>query len=989
MRRRALAALLALCLTLTLGPAALAAEGDGLTPQTPVQVPDDGLVIQNSTYYGIKASWFQEQFGDAGNYYVTITLPESVVTVADNGFRDNYTGDKRKYGALNTTDNPGWGYDVVEIDFSQATDLTTIGSQAAMYCSTISGVLDLSQTKVETLKKSAFSGCTGLTGVILPDTLKVLGDADGKTGSVFNGCTGLQFVRTADSGPDTVFELPDGLKVIGKQTFKSTFSKGTDLKIRIPASVEIVGSEAFYSNSCFSQIYIERESGFDGYDSGAFKANSTTDCLLIFPDHAAYEGSGNFTRITKTYPVILKFGAELEQRKLYGQSIQYEYDEAAGIWAIDPDYELPQVPEIGQIPGYDTGWRINGDTKILTSTSKVSGWADAALEVYVDNSVVSEPTVNFSVNGEVKAYGVEGNPTLTIELADGKEATAGISIEHPLLKKSEDQTTYVYFKYVWWDIQNSLLGERSTSGEEAEIFSYSPTNNYENRVLTNYAEIPIRNAGDERTGSGNGYVVEIFGYYVKDGVEPSTYFYKSSGGVLAGNDPTRPTTGRVYQFGADVKEAPSYTISASPAALDFGSAQVGYALPEAQTVTITNNGNQEVTITLPTLAGYTITAGEGWTDGKVTLQPDGTANFIVQPEVGLPVGNHSGTLTISGTNSAVTTVDLNFTVTAVSDPTPDPTPGGGNDDHDSDPYLKFNSNGGTEFDPIDGKGRDFSLNVYDDDEYGSHIPTRPGYRFTGWYRDRKLTMRVDEDETLRVRGAITLFAGWAETTVPDLLNGDDHYAYLQGYTDGTIRPNASITRAQVATIFFRLLDEDIRDDYLTAGNPFPDVSEDYWASTAISTMAALGIVNGRSDGSFDPDASITRAEFAAICARFDEGCVSGASAFTDTSGHWAEAEIGRAAALGWIQGYSDGSFRPDQYITRAQAVTMINRMLCRQPETAQDLLPGMSTWTDCREGDWYYLAVQEAANSHGFVAKDRTYETWTSLDRAPDWSRYE
>ena len=102
---------------------------------------------------------------------------------------------------------------------------------------------------------------------------------------------------------------------------------------------------------------------------------------------------------------------------------------------------------------------------------------------------------------------MEGNPTLTIELADGKEATAGISIEHPLLKKSEDQTTYVYFKYVWWDIQNSLLGERSTSGEEAEIFSYSPTNNYENRVLTNYAEIPIRNAGDERTGSGNGYVV--------------------------------------------------------------------------------------------------------------------------------------------------------------------------------------------------------------------------------------------------------------------------------------------------------------------------------------------------------------------------------------------------------------------------------------------------------------------------------------------------
>ena len=380
---------------------------------------------------------------------------------------------------------------------------------------------------------------------------------------------------------------------------------------------------------------------------------------------------------------------------------------------------------------------------------------------------------------------------------------------------------------------------------------------------------------------------------------------------------------------------------------------------------------------------------------------DGSSEIIKYDEPGVEFSIPHGTpLTITDHDGKAITVTYQgktaqtdqLTVTAKqqpADPTPDPTPGGGNDDHDSDPYLKFNSNGGTEFDPIDGKGRDFSLNVYDDDEYGSHIPTRPGYRFTGWYRDRKLTMRVDEDETLRVRGAITLFAGWAETTVPDLLNGDAHYAYLQGYADGTIRPNASITRAQVATIFFRLLDEDIRDDYLTAGNPFPDVSEDYWASTAISTMAALGIVNGRSDGSFDPDASITRAEFAAICARFDEGGVSVASAFTDTSGHWAEAEIGRAAALGWIQGYSDGSFRPDQYITRAQAVTMINRMLCRQPETAQDLLPGMSTWTDCREGDWYYLAVQEAANSHGFVAKDRTYETWTSLDRAPDWSRYE
>ena len=238
-------------------------------------------------------------------------------------------------------------------------------------------------------------------------------------------------------------------------------------------------------------------------------------------------------------------------------------------------------------------------------------------------------------------------------------------------------------------------------------------------------------------------------------------------------------------------------------------------------------------------------------------------------------------------------------------------------------------------------------------------------------------------------GITTVFAGWEETSVPSMLNGDDHYAYIQGYSDGTVRPNANITRAQVATIFFRLLDEDVRSDYLTTYNPFPDVNADYWANTAISTMASLGVINGRNSGLFDPDAYITRAEFAAICARFDDSNVSGFDSFTDTFGHWAEEEIGRAAALGWIQGYDDGTFRPNQYITRAQAVTMINRVLCRLPEDEDDLLPGMSVWTDCREGDWCYLAIQEATNSHDYVTKDRVYETWTDLNRAPDWSRYE
>ena len=297
--------------------------------------------------------------------------------------------------------------------------------------------------------------------------------------------------------------------------------------------------------------------------------------------------------------------------------------------------------------------------------------------------------------------------------------------------------------------------------------------------------------------------------------------------------------------------------------------------------------------------------------------------------------------------------------------------------------LHFNSRGGTEFED-EVRKEPFNFNPYE------NIPSRPGYRFTGWYDSSRLDDRYDEDEEIYVRmGTTTVWAGWEETSVPSMLNGDDHYAYIQGYSDGTVRPNANITRAQVATIFFRLLDEDVRDDNLTTYNTFPDVDEDYWANTAISTMASLGVINGRNSGLFDPDAYITRAEFAAICARFDDSGVDGITTFTDTVGHWAEDEISRAAALGWIQGYSDGTFRPNQYITRAQAVTMINRVLCRLPEDTDDLLSGMNTWTDCHEDDWFYLAIQEATNSHDFVAKDRVYESWTDLNRAPDWSRYE
>ena len=306
------------------------------------------------------------------------------------------------------------------------------------------------------------------------------------------------------------------------------------------------------------------------------------------------------------------------------------------------------------------------------------------------------------------------------------------------------------------------------------------------------------------------------------------------------------------------------------------------------------------------------------------------------------------------------------------------TGGGSSSGHSTRYTLHYESNGGTAYkDERCSSGTKVTLDK---------TPTRESYTFTGWYADKALTQKIT---SVTMNSDKTVYAGWEATGVPDKLNGDDHFAYVVGYSDSTVRPNANISRAEVATIFFRLLKSDIRDGNLTADNVFSDVSDSQWHNKAISTMAKLGIVKGRRADRFDPDASITRAEFAAICARFNTKPVENSGSFSDISGHWAENEIERAAAFGWISGYPDGTFRPDARITRAEAMTMINRVLCRMPQSESDLLDSMVTWPDNKPSDWHYLAVQEATNSHDFDRQGEVGESWTKLTSVPDWTRYQ
>lgn len=318
--------------------------------------------------------------------------------------------------------------------------------------------------------------------------------------------------------------------------------------------------------------------------------------------------------------------------------------------------------------------------------------------------------------------------------------------------------------------------------------------------------------------------------------------------------------------------------------------------------------------------------------------------------------------------------------------------------------LRFNANGG------EGTMEDLTYTHGQDQSLTKCGFTRAGYDFLGWATAADGNVAYHDQQSLSITQDTTLYAVWKQQpnqggsggghhtsgsgtqekpdeTPPTTLNDTDHYAYIVGYEDGTIRPNGHITRAEAATVFFRLLTDKARDANLTDRSPYPDVSAGDWYNKAIATLSRMGILSGYEDGSFRPNATVTRAEFAAMAARFDTEAKPVDTPFTDLTGCWAADEIAKAYGKGWVNGYGDNTFRPNGPITRAEAVTLINRVLRRLPETDKDLLPDERTWPDNPETFWGYLALQEASNSHLYDRKSDGYETQTKILPPRDWSQ--
>lgn len=272
-------------------------------------------------------------------------------------------------------------------------------------------------------------------------------------------------------------------------------------------------------------------------------------------------------------------------------------------------------------------------------------------------------------------------------------------------------------------------------------------------------------------------------------------------------------------------------------------------------------------------------------------------------------------------------------------------------------------------------------------------PVNGGYIFDGWYTDK--TFRTLYNFASPLTTDTTVYAKWIPIMLPGTtvkktapkLNTSDHFAYVQGYPNGTVKPAGNITRAETAAILFRLMDEGSRKTYYSTKSGFRDVASGSWYNTYVATLNNAGVITDSSNGYFRPNEAITRAELAAMLAKFSE-TTGAANYFNDVSAkYWAANAIAICAKLGWITGYPDGTFRPDKNVTRAELMAMINRATGRAPKSADAFLPGMKTWIDNTSDKWYYLDVQEATNSHSYTVKGS--ETWTALTSDPNWSLYE
>ena len=515
-----------------------------------IDVPTEGLVIKNGVCTGLDSTWRSSNPLPDGKYY-KIIIPDTVTSIKEYAFNSG---------------NYGFGEVIGAIDFSKATSLVTIEDYAFAQQTHLTGVLDLSNTQVSVIGKSAFNG-SAITGVILPDTLTQLGTSDTDGGATFASCKQLRYIRTARSDGNAVFELPASLTSIGKDSFRYSFAN--PIQIKIPVTVEAIGSYAFASNN-IEQIVVERESGFSNYSGRSF-----INCpVVIMHNQSSYNELMDIRDSDLSelcYPIDLTFkDTDITQRKLNNQNIQYELNSETGFWELNANYTLPEPPAGVDVPeGFTATWQLSG--KKLTNTSKLNVTGESATVGY--DLALAAPTIEYVKNGEV-----QDSNTINVKLKTSGTQTVGIKLSHPLLDKelAEDEEVAVF--YSWQDVKNRTYGPRNT--EESDIFC---------TTVKGLSEIPINKLGDARPGWPDEYRVYFALGYAKG---EKTYWYESD----------------LITLNVTTEQAPVYTVSYDPngGTTSDDNLYANVPVEEGDTVTLP---------AAPTKDGMVFT---GWSDGTNT-----------------------------------------------------------------------------------------------------------------------------------------------------------------------------------------------------------------------------------------------------------------------------------------------------------------------------------------------------------------------------------
>ena len=513
-----------------------------------IDVPTEGLVIKNGVCTGLDSTWRNDNPLQSGQYY-KIIIPDTVTSIKEYAFNSTECGEI-----------------IGSIDFSNATNLEKIEDYAFSRQSNLTGVLDFSHTKVSVIGKLAFNG-SAITGVILPDTLTRLGASDASSGSSFADCKNLQYVRTANSSEDAVFELPDSLTSIGAYTFDSSFS--VPVQVKLSDKVDTIGRQAFHSNN-IKQIVVERNSDFSRYSARPFYGCP----VVVMPDQSSYnelKGYLDSDQSALCYPIDLTFDrTDVTQRKLNNKSIQYKFNSETGFWELDTNYTLPEPPAGVDVPeGFTATWQLNDEK--LTNTSELDVTDESATAVY--NLTLAAPTIAYVKNGEV-----QDSNTINVKLRTSGTQTVGIKLSHPLLDKelAEDEKVTVF--YLWVDFKGYNYGPRNT--EESDIFC---------RPVEGLSEIPINKLEDARPGWPDEYWVRFELDYKKG---ENTYSYVSD-----------PIT-----LNVTTEQAPVYTVSydLNGGTTSDDSLYADAPVEEGDTVTLP---------AAPTKDGMVFT---GWSDGTNT-----------------------------------------------------------------------------------------------------------------------------------------------------------------------------------------------------------------------------------------------------------------------------------------------------------------------------------------------------------------------------------